>query len=80
MADENTNVTNNEELDPVVNNEDPTTEEPTNEEPVEEPKQEEEPVVKEEEDDKDDKEITPEQKAQAAYIALRFLGVTPPSL
>ena len=71
MADENTNVTNNEELDPVVNNEDP----------VEEPKQEEQPVVKEEEEDnKDNKEITPEQKAQAAYIALRFLGVTPPSL
>lgn len=78
MADENTNVTNNEELDPVVNNEDPV-EEPTNENPVEEPKQEEEPVV-EEEDNKDNKEITPEQKAQAAYIALRFLGVTPPSL
>ena len=74
MADENTNVTNNEELDPVVNNEDPT-----NEEPVEEPKQEEDPVVKEE-DNKDDKEITPKQKAQAVYIALRFLGVTPPSL
>lgn len=55
MADENTNVTNNEELDPVVNNEDP---------------------VKEE----DDKEITPEDKAKAAYIALRYLGVTPPSL
>ena len=64
MADENTNVTNNEELDPVVNNEDPV---------------EEEPVVKEE-DNEDNKEITPEQKAQAAYIALRFLGVTPPSL
>ena len=61
MADENTNVSNNEELDPVVNNEDPV---------------EEEPVVKEE----DNKEITPEQKAKAAYIALRFLGVTPPSL
>ncbi len=61
MADENTNVTNNEELDPVVNNE--------------EPKQEEEPVVEE-----DNKEITPEQKAKAAYIALRYLGVTPPSL
>ena len=61
MADENTNVTNNEELDPVVNNEEPV---------------EEEPVVKEE----DDKEITPEDKAKAAYIALRFLGVTPPSL
>jgi hypothetical protein len=78
MADENTNVTNNEELDPVVNNEDPV-EEPTNENPVEEPKQEEEPVVKEE-DNNDNKEITPEQKAQAAYIALRFLGVTPPYL
>ena len=64
MADENTNVTNNEELDPVVNNEDPV---------------EEEPVVKEE-DNKDDKEITPEEKAKAAYIALRYLGVTPPSL
>lgn len=76
MADENTNVTNNEELDPVVNNEDPTNENPVEEEP----KQEEEPAVKEEEDNKDDKEITPEQKAQAAYIALRFLGVTPPSL
>jgi len=63
MADENTNVTNNEELDPVVNNE-----EPTNEEPVKE------------EDNKDDKEITPEEKAKAAYIALRYLGVTPPSL
>lgn len=61
MADENTNVTNNEELDPVVNNEDPV---------------EEEPVVKEE----DNKEITPEKKAKAAYIALRYLGVTPPSL
>ena len=69
MADENTNVTNNEELDPVVNNE-----EPVKEDPVEE-----EPVVKEE-DNKDDKEITPEEKAKAAYIALRFLGVTPPSL
>ena len=66
MADENTNVTNNEELDPVVNNEDPT-----NEEPVEE-----EPVVEEE----DNKEITPKQKAQAAYIALRYVGATPPSL
>ncbi|MBR2248196.1 MAG: hypothetical protein IJ880_14445 [Bacilli bacterium] len=70
MADENTNVTNNEELDPVVNNE-----EPAKEDPVEE-----EPVVDKEEDNKDDKEITPEQKAKAAYIALRFLGVTPPSL
>ena len=69
MADENTNVTNNEELDPVVNNE-----EPVKEDPVEE-----EPVVKEE-DNKDDKEITPEDKAKAAYIALRYLGVTPPSL
>ena len=69
MADENTNVTNNEELDPVVNNE-----EPVKEDPVEE-----EPVVKEE-DNKDDKEITPEEKAKAAYIALRYLGVTPPSL
>ena len=68
MADENTNVTNNEELDPIVNNE-----EPVKEDPVEE-----EPVVKEE--DKDDKEITPEEKAKAAYIALRYLGVTPPSL
>ena len=62
MADENTNVTNNEELDPVANNEDPV---------------EEEPVVKEEEDNK---EITPEQKAKAAYIALRYVGATPPSL
>ena len=61
MADENTNVTNNEELDPVVNNEDPV---------------EEEPVVEEE----DNKEITPKQKAQAAYIALRYVGATPPSL
>ena len=77
MADENTNVTNNEELDPVVNNEEPV-EEPTNENPVEEPVKE-DPVVKEE-DNKDDKEITPEEKAKAAYIALRFLGVTPPSL
>lgn len=74
MADENTNVTNNEELDPVVNNEEPTNEEPVKEDPVEE-----EPVVKEE-DNEDNKEITPEQKAKAAYIALRFLGVTPPSL
>ena len=74
MADENTNVTNNEELDPVVNNEEPTNEEPVKEDPVEEP------VVDKEEDNEDDKEITPEQKAQAAYIALRFLGVTPPSL
>ena len=63
MADENTNVTNNEELDPVVNTEEPATEEPVKEE-----------------DNKDDKEITPEEKAKAAYIALRFLGVTPPSL
>jgi hypothetical protein len=61
MADENTNVTNNEELDPVVNNEDPV---------------EEEPVVNEE----DNKEIAPEQKAKAAYIALRYVGATPPSL
>ena len=70
MADENTNVTNNEELDPVVNNEEPATEEPVKEDPVEEP------VV----DKEEDKEITPEEKAKAAYIALRFLGVTPPSL
>lgn len=74
MADENTNVTNNEEQNPVV------------EEPVVEPtgdKEPNEPVVEEpttEEGEGDNKEITPEQKAKAAYIALRYAGVMPPSL
>ena len=27
-----------------------------------------------------DGEVTPEKKAKAAYVALRYLGVTPPSL
>lgn len=43
----------------------PTVEEPTENNTIEE---------------NDNKDITPEKKAKAAYIALRYLGVTPPSL
>ena len=57
-----------------------STEEPTGDkEPVEEPT--EEPIVQttnEEENEDDEKEK--KSKATAAYIALRYLGVTPPSL
>ena len=79
MADENTNTNeelNTEEQTPVV--EEPVVEEPTGDkEPAEDPVQEPatDPATTEEEG-----EITPEQKAKAAYIALRYLGVTPPSL
>ena len=37
-----------------------------------------EPTIAPEETNEE--EVTPEKKAKAAYIALRYLGVTPPSL